>query len=1401
MTVKNRILRVFNAVAMLLLLSSSRLFAQNLIYNGDFEITSGNLGIEYTDYQRIWSGGVESGQFIHDVTSTNHGSGSLGGWPSNLTGYGGSGYYLLYNGFGGSINPTKVVWRQTVNVTSQTTYTFSCQLRNLSQSFMGFNANTAIIRIKINGNTAGQDVTFSISNHDWQEVTRTWNSGNVSGPITIEIFDVFTGEPGSGDDFGLDHISFTPNVLYSITANEDAAFVCFGNTVQIPVMNNDNIQPQPSGSNAPTVTVLTPQSQIPGTTTNVTVSNNIISYNFNDPNYSGNTVDFQYRLSWHGLTSDAWVHITLGRPPTIGSINLSSPITLCVGESLTLPTPTVTPNGSSVTNQGWQVKVNGNWQNVNGNSIPSVANGYTSIRYYAENQCDTSYSNEFQLVVSDEPTIGSISNIIPSSFCAPATFSCSPPSIQNNGSEPIAWGWQMQIGGQWVSVPNPIEYQHNGCNIRYYATNDCGTNYSNTVAITVNAVPIVPNITASAGVCEGQALVLTPPSNIQWRHNDQNTCSGCWQVYLNGAWQDISGNSIPSISYNTYNGCHIRYKAHNGCGDGYSNEVAITVYSTQPVDLGDVTFCQEGEFHGVWCSQDGHVYGYDSLTPNNCTVHVSWLFHLNEDYNIVPQTEVACNEFPWSQNGMTYSTSGTYYDTVPNPNPVECDDVYVLNLTVNHAPVITGQLQSPDPMEICSSDGALNVAQPAFEPNHDEYTTHWEYASLPDGTWNVFNPTSFNLGYGSYSLRFVVDNDCVDVPVSSNTVPFYVSEAPVINGQLTDMEICEGNTLNWPQMSVEWNNRPEGFRLRRWEKAQTPDGTFAPFDTTAVITNDCWIRYYAQNSCNDDILGPVHVSVISVNDEEMTHEDCDLVVFEGHQYTSDTVIDVQLNEPCPHTIYHNIVVHHSEYIMEPIPQTTCHDEFVWHGQTYYRSEGLEQLMHFDTVTEYGCNKVMEQQLVFDSFSTKTESRKACGVFWWSRNDSTYVYDENQLHIQDSWFIPGDGEACDSIIYLSLDLDREYEYEGDPMTECYGFDWHGVTYYEDAIVYDSLTTKIAHCDSIISYRLTIIQPFDTIVEMESCQPVWWQNHLFENDGDEFTATLESTVTGCDSIVTIHFSLADNIEKIIDATVCEPFVLPNGQTVNDSGQWTYIIPSYDDCDTTVYLNVNFIQTDILTDEPQYACNSFTFHGFTYGPGIHEIYHDTVFAQNGCISSVQLLNLTVKDSEQIGVISGNASVYVASSLISGIYRYEIDMEGLDGPVTWSLSNPDWQIVEQGDGYCRVLVTTPGTSLLIARFNVEECGEMERTFEIGAGFFGVDDIQDEVRVFPNPTRGSVTVEAEGIESFRLTNMMGQVLEMRECDGSDRVVLNLKGYTPSVYLLEVKTAYGIAKKRLVLCR
>jgi hypothetical protein len=47
------------------------------------------------------------------------------------------------------------------------------------------------------------------------------------------------------------------------------------------------------------------------------------------------------------------------------------------------------------------------------------------------------------------------------------------------------------------------------------------------------------------------------------------------------------------------------------------------------------------------------------------------------------QTEVACDAFTWAANSQTYTTTGTYIDTLTNV--AGCDSVVTLNLTVNHS--------------------------------------------------------------------------------------------------------------------------------------------------------------------------------------------------------------------------------------------------------------------------------------------------------------------------------------------------------------------------------------------------------------------------------------------------------------------------------------------------------------------------------------------------------------------------------------------------------------------------------------------------------------------------------------------------------------------------------------------
>ncbi len=178
------------------------------------------------------------------------------------------------------------------------------------------------------------------------------------------------------------------------------------------------------------------------------------------------------------------------------------------------------------------------------------------------------------------------------------------------------------------------------------------------------------------------------------------------------------------------------------------------------------------------------------------------------------------------------------------------------------------------------------------------------------------------------------------------------------------------------------------------------------------------------------------------------------------------------------------------------------------------------------------------------------------------------------------------------------------------------------------------------------------------------------------------------------------------------------------------------------------------------------------------------------------VQLLDLIVNGTSQTGVISGQTETFVATNIMTGIYWYRLDRMGSEGDVVWSVSNPLWQILESDNDSCCLFVGSPGSVVLEARF-MSSCGWVVCSFPIDAVFYGIDELESSVSVYPNPTKGIVTIEAIGIESIRLIDMLGQTLDWRECGHSDSVVLNLSGYAPSVYLLEIKTINGLVKRRV----
>jgi hypothetical protein len=135
--------------------------------------------------------------------------------------------------------------------------------------------------------------------------------------------------------------------------------------------------------------------------------------------------------------------------------------------------------------------------------------------------------------------------------------------------------------------------------------------------------------------------------------------------------------------------------------------------------------------------------------------------------------------------------------------------------------------------------------------------------------------------------------------------------------------------------------------------------------------------------------------------------------------------------------------------------------------------------------------------------------------------------------------------------------------------------------------------------------------------------------------------------------------------------------------------------------------------------------------------------------------------------------------------------------------------EVAEDGSGYYEYIDTpaSAGTYYYQVRADYGDC-ESEPAMAadyptqnyVEVEVTGVDENSDNVAIYPNPTKGNVTIEAKGMSHITVVSVLGQVVYDAEVD-CDNYTLNMNQFNAGMYTVRVATADGVAVRRVTVIR
>ena len=348
-----------------------------------------------------------------------------------------------------------------------------------------------------------------------------------------------------------------------------------------------------------------------------------------------------------------------------------------------------------------------------------------------------------------------------------------------------------------------------------------------------------------------------------------------------------------------------------------------------------------------------------------------------------------------------------------------------------------------------------------------------------------------------------------------------------------------------------------------------------------------------------------------------------------------------------------------------------------------------------TTDEGGCTGSSSNTTQFTVDATQQyiiESDEICSGQLYSGygfNNIRIINDTILARLQDN---PIHNECQDSVlVYITahenyhIPINDSRCWQGNPGV----YDDHGFSFeYDHPGIYDRQLCLVTHngCDSILNLHLTVADQITYEFSHHECSESYqWDGHSYTTSGDYERSYI--SIGGCDSIVTLHLTMGMPQFTSFDTITCGVFHW-NDQDYDHSGTYQQVFSTIDGCDSIVDCNL-ILSGNVEGPTFNIAkCDSIYWQDTTYTTSGH--YEKTLSTVLGCDSTIYLnLEMTyTPDPTPIYPLDPEniAPHWVITATEFQINSYDFELWDNNSnciweSVEWSFENPDIQWVIEPD------------------------------------------------------------------------------------------------------------------------